>query len=492
MSRITSLVPMASSRFGYAQAAHLLGRAGFGGSRQQIEALLGMGLAGAVDYLVDYETVAPNAFTPPEYDPDIIRPYTDEERKEMRAERNDPGARERRQAERNYRQELDGQQMNELEKWWLSTLIASPRPLEEKLTLLWHGHFASNYRGVRDSYLMLKQNQFFRTNANGSFAELALGIVKDPAMIKFLNNDTNRKANPNENLARELMELFTLGEGNYTEEDIKEGARALTGSTYEDNEYVFKTRDFDNADKSILGQAGNWNAEGFVRILLKRPGCPIFVASKLYRHFVADVDETYNPADKAIVTAMSSMLKSNRYELKPVLKALFRSQMFYSEQVMGNQIKSPAQVLVGTIRTLDTPVHDISLLQDAMGMMGQKLFNPPSVAGWYGGRSWVNTSTLFVRQNLGTYLVTGKLPFNDGWSTHKMAYDPTPLIAGLKQPTPVNIVDHLLPTLCAAKLAPQRREQLVTFMNGRKNPTERDALVGLLLLITALPEYQLC
>ena len=492
MSRITSLVPLASSKFGYTQAAHLLNRAGFGGSRQQIKALLGMGLASAVDYLVDYERVAPEAFKPPTYDPDIIRPYTAEERAELRANRNDPQVRERLQAERNYRRELDGQQMQALANWWLETIIATPRPLEEKLTLLWHGHFASSYRNVRDSYLMLRQNQFFRANANGSFADLALGIVKDPAMIVFLNNDSNRKAKPNENLARELMELFTLGAGNYTEEDIKEGARALTGSTYSDNDFFFSKRNFDSTEKTILGQRGDWDAESFVRILLARNACPIFIASKLYRHFIADVDESFNDADQAIITHMAKLLKDNRYELKPVLKAMFRSQMFYSQEVMGNQIKSPVQMLVGTIRTLETPVHDIQLLKGALSMMGQELFGPPSVAGWYGGRSWVNTSTLFVRQNLGMYLITSKLPFKDGWSKNKMDYDPRPLIAGLKQTTAVNIVDHLLPTICVARLAPQRREQLIEFLKERKDPAARDSLVGLLLLMTSLPEYQLC
>jgi hypothetical protein len=492
MSLATSFEPLGSSQFGFAQAAHLLNRAGFGGNHAQIAALQKMGLIHAVDYLVDYESVDPGAFKLPDYDPDIMHPTTARERLERQQARKDNDFRERIQAERNYRKQLDAEQIDRMENWWLQTMITTPRPLEEKLTLLWHGHFASSQRTVDDSYLMLQQNQLFRKHASDSFATLALGIVRDPAMIKYLNNDTNRKAHPNENLARELMELFTLGQGHYTEDDIKQGARALTGATYRDNDYNFSNRNFDQGDKTILGQTGPWNAEAFVRIILNRPDCPKWVASKLYRHFVGDLDDGFTPDAQSNVNTIARLLVDSRYRLKPVLKAIFRSQMFYSDAVVGNLIKSPAQMVVGAVRSLDAPVNDIALLQDALGLMGQKLFNPPSVAGWYGGRSWINTSTLFIRQNLGTYIITGKLPFKDGWSEQKITLDPSTLLAGLEHPTAGDVVDHLLATLCTAKLSSSRRQELVNFLAGRKSPTDHDALIGLLLLITALPEYQLC
>lgn len=492
MSRIASLQPLAASKFGFEQAAHLLNRAGFGGTRQQIEALQRMGLNRAVDYLVDYDRIDESDLPEPECDPDIMRPPTAEERELQKQARTDEVIQDRLRAAQLFRQELDAKQMVELERWWLGRLIATPRPLQEKLTLLWHGHFASHYRAVGDSYLMLKQNQFFRTHAAGSFADLALGIVRDPAMIKFLNNNSNRKGRPNENLARELMELFTLGEGNYTEEDIKEGARALTGYTYQDNDFHFDKRAADMETKTILGQTGMWDGESFVRILLNRQDCPTFIAYKLYRHFVADIDDGFSDLAKSFITQLARLIWTMRYQLKPALKAMFRSQTFYDPAIMGNQIKSPAQLLVGTVRMLDMPVTDINLLGDAMNMMGQKLFNPPSVAGWYGGRSWINTSTLFVRQNLCTYLLTGKLPFRDGWSPDQIELDPSQFIEGLEHPTPGRIVDHLLGTFCAVKLSPERREPLVKFLAGRANPTSRDALIGVMLLITAMPEYQLC
>jgi len=492
MSRIASLQPLAASKFGFEQAAHLLNRAGFGGTRQQIQALQRMGLNQAVDYLVDYQSISTSDLPEPNFDPDIMRPPTPEERQLQRQARNDDALRDRLRAEQLYRQELDSRQMTQIERWWLARMISTPRPLEEKLTLLWHGHFASHYRAVGDSYLMLQQNQFLRKNATGSFANLALGIVRDPAMIKFLNNNSNRKGRPNENLARELMELFTLGEGKYTEEDIKEGARALTGYTYNDNDFNFDQRSADMQPKTILGQTGPWDGEGFVRILLNRQDCSFFIASKLYRHFVADVDDTFSDQAKSFITQLARILWTSRYQLKPALKAMFRSQTFYDPAIMGNQIKSPAQLLIGTVRLLGVDVSDVGLLSDAMSMMGQKLFNPPSVAGWYGGRSWINTSTLFVRQNLCTYLLSGKLPFRDGWSPERVPIDPESFIEGLENPTPARVVDHLLGVFCAAKLSDSRRETLVQYLSQRSSPTHRDALVGLMLLITALPEYQLC
>lgn len=487
------LAPIGASEFDYAKAQHLLNRAGFGGPPGQIRALVSLGLDMAVDLLVDYQEVATDQAAP-KVDADILRPPDEDERRayEQARKTNNNAELEKMRAARLKQEYLDRGQMSRIQTWWLQLMVTTPRPMEEKLTLMWHGHFASNHRTVRDSYLLYQQNLMLRKHANGSFSDLALGIIRDPAMIRFLNNDSNRKSHPNENLARELMELFTLGQGAYSENDIKEGARALTGYGVDDNEFVFRRMVHDQGQKNILGQKGYFDGEDFVKILLARPACAPFVAYKIYRHLVADIDEKMSNDTRAIVLALGKLLADSQYELRPVLKTLVKSKHFYSAGVVGNLIKSPAQLLVGTARVLQAPLRDAKVLDEAMSMMGQQFFEPPSVAGWDGGRAWINTSTLFVRQNLATYLITGKLPYDDQWTRDKIAYDPMPLLDGLKDRSMTSVVDHLLATLLGGDVAMSRRQNLLDYVKERKLEVNADTLIALLLLITAMPEYQLC
>lgn len=498
MAISTSLEPLPAGQFGYLQAQHLLNRAGFGGTPQQVLQLQELGLDKAVDLLVNYPAIDTSNLPRPEYDPDIIRPATPEERAmAVKARREgDQATLDRLMAERLERQAADRRQMRELERWWLAKMIQTPRPLEEKLVLLWHGHFAANHRTVGDSYLMLQQNAMFRQHACGSFANLAAGIVRDPAMLVFLNNTQNRRQRPNENLARELMELFTLGEGQYSEQDIKEGARALTGYFVDDNDFVFRRGQHDDGPKKILGRTGTFDGDEFVNILLRHPACPRFIAYKLYRHFVLDLSDGVRstPEAAAVIERMARDLAAGGYQIAPVLRKLFKSRHFYDPAVMGRKVKTPAELVVGVVRTLGAPVRDVGMLADAMAAMGQKLFDPPSVAGWDYGKAWINTSTLFTRQNICTYVITGKLPFEDGWSRERIGFDPRTLIEHLTNPMPEAIVDHLIASLLgsAAVGGAERRQQLVQFMRQRSDPTSEDALIALLLLITTLPEYQLC
>ncbi len=494
MSETNPLRPIPPDRFDERCARHLLLRAGFGGDPGQVAYLASLGLQGAVDYLVDYQKVDDSDLPRARIDPDIISPPDREERMmfaRARQERDEAALAEI-MRKRNEREARDRAQFGALSQWWLARMIQTPRPLEEKLTLLWHSHFASNFRIVQDSYLLYRQNEFFRENASGSFAALAYGIVRDPAMIAFLDNNTNRAGRPNENLARELMELFTLGEGNYTEGDIREGARALTGNMYEDNDFVFRPRAHDAGEKTILRRTGRLDGEAFVRILLGQPECARFVATKLYKHFVADFTGQPQGTAKAMIERMAGMLRGNDYAMSPVLKALFKSDHFHSREVIGAKIRSPAELVVGTIRSLRTPVRDIALLSQAMGMMGQALFNPPSVAGWDGGRSWINTSTLFVRQNVCNYLITGKLPFEDGWTADDIAYDPGALLEERERQSPTQAVERLMTIMLAAAPSQERRALFMKFLEERPRGVTRDALIGLALLISASPEYQMC
>jgi len=492
----TSLTPIASRDFGPLQARHLLARAGFGATPAAVRRAAADGLDKTVDRLVRYQQVDASALPDPDADPDILRPPTAEQRKARNDARRagDQDALDAIRKTQLMARRQDRQMLERLRDWWIARFVASPRPMQEKLTLLWHGHFAAGYRQVRDAYLLYQQNQLFRENANGSFATLARGIVRDPAMIRYLNNDRNVKAKPNENLARELMELFTLGEGNYTEQDIKAGARALTGYAARDNDFQMRPGVHDSEPKKILGQVGPWNGDQFVNTLLEQDACPRYVALKLYRHFVADVSayrDQVPPDNLKVIDAMARRLSADGYDMTPTLVTLLKSRHFYDDAIVGRKIKSPAELLLGTIHQLGTPTRDERALRGAMAGMGQELFEPPSVAGWPVGREWVNTSTLFIRQNTATYLLTGKLPGRN-WKPGNLAYDPRPLLAGLDDATPAAAANHLIDALLGEHTPAARREPIVRFMQQRDKGVTQDSLVALLLLITATPEYQLC
>ncbi|WP_432799016.1 DUF1800 domain-containing protein [Poriferisphaera sp. WC338] len=493
MAATTSLRPIQNDQFDWFAARHLLLRTGYGGSHQQITDLHKLGLSSAVDMMVNFNSST--AIPEPEIDPDIIRPYTSEERlayKTARKEK-DNDTLDALNKERNRRRRVDRQYHGVLQNWWLQRMIESSVPLEERLTLLWHSHFAARHRNVRDAYLMYQQNQFFRANAAGSFATLAEGIVRDPAMLKFLNNNQNNKRRPNENLARELMELFTLGEGNYTEQDIKEGARALTGYTYRDNDFVMFERNHDDGQKKILGTQGNLNADDFVEILLKNKACARYVAFKLYRHFVADItdqDEHWEPSQEKFIDSLASLLAKNQYHLAPVLEALFKSEHFYDKAIVNLKIKSPIQLIANTTRSIGTPTRSKANIRRGLEMMGQQLFDPPGVAGWETGRAWINTSTLLARHNITTYQLTGKMP-GKKWKKGDVKFDPMSLISGIDQANHQAVVDHLCSTLLG-QTSTDRRQPLVKYLADRDKGITTDSLIGLLLLITTMPEYQLC
>ncbi len=491
-----TLKPLSPEKFDYWRAQHLLNRAGFGGTPAQVRALAELGLDRAVDLLVDYGKVAGDPIDESQFDADIIRPATEEERRAQQEARrtNDEAALERFQRMRNEATQNDRRQLAEMRKWWLARLIESPRPLEERLTLLWHGHFATGYRTIEDSWHMFRQNQFFRANAAGNFGDLAAGIIRDPAMLRYLDNNRNRRQSPNENLARELMELFTMGEGQYSERDIKEGARALTGYTYEDDEFRFDEGAHDAGPKTILGRSGTFDGDDFIRIILESRPTADFVCTKLYRAFVCDLPGPLSKEQARFVEAMGRRLRDSRYQLRPVLKALFKSEHFHDPDFAAALIKSPVQLVVQAIRSLHTPTRHLSALSSALDLMGQDLFQPPSVKGWDGGRAWINTATLFVRQNVLVYLITGVRPSGSQWEVDDAPYDPSHLMAhlGEKSTDPESVSEYMLRFMLGTVPAPERREEVRAFLRERGNRIDRDRLLALLCLISAMPEYQLC
>jgi len=507
--------PIKKQAFGYEQARHLLWRAGFGGPPSQIQLLASWGPERAVDYLLNYTEVDFKPVAKDAFDKNIMRPPTPDEQqlanKARRAQDEDTLAKIR--TERMEREKNDRKQMKDLQKWWLARMIETPRPLEEKMTLLWHGHFATSYRTIEDSYHMFAQNRTFRASAVGNFGTLLNAIIHDPAMLAYLNNNQSRKGKPNENLAREIMELFSLGVGGYTEQDIKEGARALTGYTYQDDDFVFRKGDHDDNAKTILGHNGKIDGDEFVRIILEQRNCPRFLARKLYKFFAADIppldatdgDRQLDEFHRLAIEDLATEVRHSRYELKPVLRRLFLSEHFYDDRIVGQQIKSPVQLVVGAVRSLNTPIRDQSLLLDAMDRMGQDLFYPPSVKGWDGGRSWINTSTLYVRQNTLTYLLTGKKPKGYDALADKEKFDPVALLGELAKADPGaekdagKVAEYLL-RLAFGSAPREGKDALVAFAvksagagggagsGGGMSPV----VTGMLLIITAMPEYQLC
>jgi len=501
----SSLRKLAPKDFGYDQARHLLWRAGFGGTPAQIRTLVSMGLDEAVALLIDpAKAASPQPVASDRFDSTIMQPPSQEERQRYRLalqNRNEDVVAQFR-IRRQQQQRRDRRQIADVQRWWLQRMIESPRPLEEKMTLFWHGHFATGYRKIENSYHQFQQNQMFRRNALGNFGSLLGQIIRDPAMLGYLDNHLNRSSAPNENFAREIMELFALGEGNYSENDIKEGARALTGYSFENNDFTFRRGVHDTGSKRILGRSGNFDGEDFVQIILSQRACSEFIAKKLYEFFVAEVptdrrDPAYNPMVSAI-KHMARRLQQDRYAVAPMLTELFQSQHFYFDRFICEQIKSPVQLVVGAVRSLHTPVRDLGILNDALSLMGQQLFEPPSVAGWAGGRSWINTSTLFVRQNILTFLLTGKAPSGYDPLAETERYDPTLLLDDLVQAQPgadrdaKQVAAYLARFTLGPNASPERTRVLDDFVESTGSRVTPDTVTGILALITAMPEYQLC
>lgn len=494
-----SLRPLRPEQFDYWAANHLLNRAGFGGTPAQVRALANLGLDRAVEYIVEYESLPDEQVTADLFDHDIMRPLTPAEREVYRRARanQDEDTIDQFRRERQRRQRQDRQQIAEMQRWWLKRFIETGRPLEEKMTLFWHGHFATGYRKIEDSYHMFVQNQFFRANATGRFTDLVAGIIRDAAMLAYLDNQNSRRQAPNENLARELLELFTMGEGSgYTERDIAEAARALTGYSYEDDTFRFRPALHDGGRKTILGQTGNWNADDLVRIIFTQRVVSEFICSKLYRFFVNDHAGAMDRDWRTFIEHLARELRREQYRIKPVLTALFKSEHFYDSAHRAAVIKSPIQLIVQSIRALRTPIRPLDALLSAADLMGQNLFQPPSVKGWDGGRTWINTSTLFVRQNLLVYLLTGRRPTAMPWEAEGTAYDAMHLIDHLTDesatPDPEVAMVYLLRFAFGAEPHPSRVAALTRFVADNGGQLDNDMLIGVLSLITAMPEYQLC
>lgn len=301
---------------------------------------------------------------------------------------------------------------HEIAAWWLYRMTYGVDPLGEKLTLVWHNHFATALHGVYRRHLMVKQNELLRKHARGNFGDLLRAIEADPAMLIWLDGGSNQKNHPNENFARELLELFTLGIGRYTEQDVREAARGLTGwrrgrdtilnETYE---FTYEENLADRGDKTFLGQRGPWRTDDILRIILAQPAAAEHICRRLYRALVSEVGE---PADE-LIQRLAAELRASSYSIEHVVGIILRSRHFFSPEVYRQRVKSPVEFCVATIRQL-SPARSANLLKLAAAncqQQGQSLFDPPSVQGWDGGIAWLSSATTLARMNWVVELLGG-------------------------------------------------------------------------------------
>ena len=272
---------------------------------------------------------------------------------------------------------------------WLEEMINSESQLREKMSLFWHGHFACR---VINSYFQQELLQTIRTNALGNFGELLKAVSKSPSMLQFLNNQQNKKSHPNENFAREVMELFTMGRGNYTENDVKEAARAFTGWGFNiQGEFMFRKQQHDDGSKTFLGKTGNFDGDDILNMLLQQQQTANYITKKIYRYLVNDI------IDEEKVQWLSNRFYKNNYDINKLLEDIFTADWFYAQKNIGTKIKSPIELLAGIRRFLPLQLDNDNTQLLFQKVLGQVLFYPPNVAGWPGGKNWIDSSTLMVR-----------------------------------------------------------------------------------------------
>jgi hypothetical protein len=480
MAALGGLPLLAPEQWDYEKARHLLVRAGFGGTPQEVEKLHAMGLYKAVDYLVEFgrQPALASNFDP--LPPTRMDPI--EARLTLRFLQTRVAG---------PRQATERGQIGKLRQAWLQRMVESPRPLQEKLALFWHGLFASQESVVANSYTMARQNQLFREHAAGNYGALLYGIVHDPAMIRYLDNNQNVKGKPNENLAREIMELFSMGvDQGYTEKDIIEAARALTGYNYDDTTGSFRYfhDKHDATDKAIFGQTGPWTGDDLVRLILEKPETSRFIARRIFEAFA------YLDPDKATVERLAAVLRRRQYDIEPMLKNLFLSEEFYSPRAMGNQIKNPVELVVGLLRDLGVKqVASYDAIDKATQEMGMQLLEPPDVKGWRYGRSWISSQRLFVRYNSVADLI--KSVSYSG----KRGADVLALLEAGGCKTSTDAVDYLARACLQRPLSEGKRARLLAHLGelppcgewAKQRAAINDKLRDLLVLMLSEPEYQM-
>lgn len=454
------LESLEKTRWTPAAAAHLLSRAGFGGPPDAVLELHAKGLDRAVDSLLyageDSDLFpAPSASTPQgAMTMDMKAAGSSEAEKKAAME----------EMKKRMREELA-----ELRSWWVNRMRWSPFPAREKAVLFWHGHWATSVEKVKSPHAMWRQNEMLRFHALGKFEPMARDISRDPAMMRYLDLLQSKRAQPNENFARELMELFTLGEGQYTETDIRESARAFTGYRLDpaNQEFRFAASQHDDGIKSVFGFEGKFNGDDIIAFLASNPQCARFLCRKIWTFYASD------NASPELVEALAGVYRASNLNMSELLGTIFRSHEFYSPGVVRNQIKSPAQWLVQAGKELEVPLPGES--GGILAQLGQNLFAPPNVKGWDGGRSWISSATLLMRYNLAGRIVRGG-------KTDDERILPAPLNAQ-------RAFDQIVNRLFQFSSEEGLREKFLTFISA--NPTGKNVRRDVIHLMMSTPEYQL-
>ena len=482
------LGPIAENSWDFDAAAHLLVRAGFGGPTDEMEKLHALGPGRAISSLVDAQ---PEVYAPPTW----ANPRDQDELRNQVREAVTP---EQKQSARKLLNQQFRYEMRDLTRWWIARMVLTRSPLVEKMTLFWHGHFATSGQKVRPAYKMWLQNETLRQNALGNFANLTKAISRDPAMMIWLDTVQSRRERPNENFAREVMELFTLGEGHYSESDVKEAARAFTGYRINgaDQSFRFAPAQFDSEPKTFMGKSGPWNGDQIIDIIVSQPQCARFVAAKIWKFFA------YEATDPKLIDALASEFRNVRYEIRPFMKHIFSAREFYGPEALNSQVKSPVQLVVQALRTMPIAIPESSVLEFAFRQMGQVPFYPPNVKGWDGGNSWINTATLAFRYKFARQLVEGIDPQEIGLPkplamdmigirpTTTPALPVDQMVTSSDRQQPQNIVEKLFVQIfqCSAKfeLTTKFRE----FLSNRRLPIEDSTIRDLVVLMMTTPNYQ--
>jgi uncharacterized protein (DUF1800 family) len=382
-----SMLPVSAAQsMGFEEARHLASRTSFGVTPAQIHMLEALEYETAIDQLLRgsaHTTVTP------------LPPWINDKPKQASQSMANLAA-EKRKARAEGRKPVVGPGQDprrDLEFWWVNEMFVTEQPMVERMVLFWHNHFTSSRKKVRYMPALYRQNGLFRREALGNFGTLLKQVARDPAMLIYLDGARSVARQPNENFARELLELFTLGEGHYAESDIKAAARAFTGwSLDKEDAFIFRADEHDDGQKTFLGKTGRLGGDDILNILLAHPRTAQTIVEKLWREFVS---MTPDPGE---VAALATLFRGGGYEIKPLLRALFLSSSFRDPAIRGALIKSPLDFVLGAAMHLGLPIsYNDSLLQ-MLHVLGQVPFDPPNVKGWPGGERWITTYTLLLRQ----------------------------------------------------------------------------------------------
>lgn len=408
--------------------------------------------------------------------------------------------------ERKNLRQMNAQGLKDLNISWVDTMTTGEHPLREKMALFWHGHFACRTQNVLFNQQLL---DVIRTNALGNFGDLLSAVSKTPAMLAFLNNQQNRKAHPNENFAREVMELFTMGRGNYTETDVKEAARAFTGWGYDaDGNFVFREKQHDDGTKTVLGKTGHFNGDDMLKILLDKKATAHFITTKIYRYFV---DE---PPDPERINELADKFYASGYHVRELMHNIFMADWFYDPKYIGSRIKSPVEWLVGFRKSIPISFERPEIMISFQQILGQVLFYPPNVAGWPGGRNWIDSSSLMYRLQLpqmilyeqafnitpkeitpemgmGNYKVTmdlnealrkqyaRKINSTINWDVYLKDYEKVPR-------------ENLADTIAGTLLLTNRNVNKALLENFADTSSRENYIKTITIAVMSTPEYQLC